>query len=221
MNLGILMDGTWDADLSFKNADKNSLKGRLWSLKDKEIVTPQSDLIKMQPKMISTKTVAIGYSKTINIFKNIGYRSIKPMEDLRLMITRDPSEEPILRVSAINSFLEPKYKKMINRHLNHVLQANIFEFVYVTETSRYIAFFYSYATTGHVNEDFADIDEYVSSKILLDHPHILTPELSYFYGLFSVVSIGFGISLLCLGFEVFLTSLVFKEVLLRFSSTRH
>jgi len=70
------------------------------------------------------------------------------------------------------------------------------------EISRYIAFFYSYVKTGHVNEDFADFDDYVSSTILLDQPYILNPDLSYFYGLFCVVSIGFGISFLCLGIEV-------------------
>jgi len=198
MNLSVLMDGSWDADLSFKNANKNSLKGRIW-MKNEEVMTPQSDLFKIRDKLISTKAVGIGYSKGISIFKNAGYTLIKPMKDLRLMITRDPSEEPILRVSAINSFLEHKYKKMINRRLNHVLQAYIFEFIFDMEIPRYLAFSYSYLMTGHVNEDFADIDDYVSSTILLDHPHILTPDLSYFYGLFSVVSIGFAISFLCLG----------------------
>jgi len=209
MNLSILMDGSFDADLSFKNADKNSLKGKIW-MKNPEVVTPQSDFIKIQDKFISTKTVAIGYSKVINTFKYTGYRRIKPMEDLRLMITRDPSEEAILRVLAFNSFLEHKYKKMINRLLNHVLQANILELVTDMEVSRYMVFLYSYGMTGHVKEDFADIDDYVSSNILLDDPHILTPELSYFYGLFSVVSIGFGISFLCLGIEVLYNKFAFQ-----------
>jgi len=170
-------------------------------MKNPKVVTPQSDLIKIEGKMLSTKTVVIGYSKTINMLKYIGYKRIKPMKDLRMIITEDPSEEHILMVSAFNSFLEPKYKKMINRHLNHVLQGNIYE-PSDMEASRLIALFYSYVTTGKIKDDFADMDDYVSSNILRDHPYILTPELSYFSGPLYVVSIGFGISLLCLGIEV-------------------
>ena len=193
MNLNIIMDGSFDAYLSFKNAGPKSLKGRIWK-ESPELINLQSDLFTLEKAITSTKTIFIGYSKPINVFKYIGYTKIKPRKNLRMMLTTDASEEAFLRVSAFNSFLDNKYKKMITRHSNHIFQANVFYLIIDLEVSRYLMFFYTYITTGLVNEDFADFDDYVSSKILLDQPHIFTPEVSYFYGLFCVVCVGFVLS---------------------------
>jgi len=201
MNLSVLLDGSLDAYVSFKNADPNSIKGRIWK-KNEELLSIKSDIIKLEAQITSTKTVVIGHSKQMNVAKYVGYARIKPMKDLRVMLTTDQSEEPKVRVLAVNSFLDPKHIKLLHRRISHVFQANLVELVLDLEMSRYIMFLYSYSVTGQVNENFADFDDYVSSKIHLGQPQIFTPDMSYFYGLFYVVSLCLGLSLLSLVIEV-------------------
>ena len=105
MNLSVLMDGMFDASSSFKKADPNSIKGKIWK-KNPMLMSPHKNFFFLE-QLYSTTAVYIGYAKPLNIGKYMTYSRLKQL-DLKAMLSKDHSEEYIVRVSAFNSFLDPK-----------------------------------------------------------------------------------------------------------------
>ena len=55
--------------------------------------------------------------------------------------------------------------------------------------------------TQNPSKDFSDFEDYVSSRIILPLPEILTPDLHYFKGLITLSGICFFICFIVLIFE--------------------
>jgi len=106
-----------------------------------------------------------------------------------------------LSAVVFNSHVNPFHQKIINRHASLRLQADLNDNAHL-QISRLFMFANNFVTQNP-SKDFSDIQDYISSRILIPLPKILTPNLHYFKGLFILSGICFLICFIVLIFEKF------------------
>jgi len=203
MNLTIYCEGAFGSHVSFKSASNESLKGKIWRKNKFEIIEPKVDNMFRFEEIFSPRILTISSRRLLKYFKFTGYSRLKAKNDknLKAMLISDPSETPHLSAVIVNSHVNPFYQKLVNKYCSRRLQADLNNNAYL-QISRIFMFLNNFVTQNP-SKDFSDIQDYVSSRIILPSPEILTPNLRYFKGLFILSGICFLICFIVLIFEKF------------------
>jgi len=203
MNLTVYFEGIFGSYVSFKSASNESLKGKIWR-KNSGILEPTFDnLSKFEEPIFSTRIVLIISRRLMKFFELTGYSRLKAKnnKELKMMLISDPSETPHFSAFAFNSHFNPFHQKLVNKYASRRLQADLDNNNYL-QISRLFMFLHNFVTQNP-SKDFSDFEDYISSRIILPLPEILTPDLHYFKGLIILSGICFLISFIVLIFEKF------------------
>jgi len=214
MNLKVYIEGVFGSHVSFESASNESLKGKIWRNMSGLVQFKLDDMAKLEEKMFSTRTVLISSRRLMMMLELTAYSKLKANnnENLKMMLISDPSETPYLSAAIISSHVSPFHQKLIIKHGSLRLQGGINDNAYL-QISRLLMLLNNFVIQNP-SKDFSDFEDYVSSRIILPLPEILTPNLHYFKGLIILSGICFLICFIVLMFE----KLYFSFSILRIDS---
>ena len=172
----------YDEYRSFKTAPTGSLKNKIWERLvkngvDKYVIeTSKPDALgTLDEEMKSTKGVLFSFSNAIDAGKTTVLSKIKKSK-LRMMISFDPSEHPVIGTFVMNSFMPTDVSLGYRKRMRGVLESHIFVKLGHQFGESVAASLGELLNTG---QDFSDIESYVSERILLPEPELFTPDVQY------------------------------------------
>jgi len=166
------------------------------------LLKPNLESFKLIQELVSKPVVVIDYSHTYSILTNCLVPFLDDDNNLhsnvKMFMTSDPSEEPILRAIAFNSRMNPSHIKRIHYRASLFIQSGIYNNIGL-QVRRPIQEFFKF-NLGMVL-DFSKYHLFISDKIILPHPVLITPDMKYYISLFSLIAVLFFVSFVIYSLE--------------------
>jgi len=185
----VMIPALTDTPRAFNFSGPKTERKKIWNEKVKTIITSSLYSVPdLQKKLLSSKAVLIELRGYLRMIRHVSYSNIQTTDKLmRVMLTSDESEKPMLRSLIMNSMIDKSHRKLIDRRGALLLESGIGE---RNNNEISILFMQIYNEFADIKQSggYGDIDNYVSERILLPDPGILHPDIFYFAHLFVIMA---------------------------------